>query len=91
MYIRVYVCIYKYIYIWGTSPVCQALRGHLGPLARGLALPPMVILGRWVFLMSKVPLYGGTPSSALQGFLAHKTPPPLGPYSRTKPRALWRS
>ena len=27
----------------------------------------------------------------LQGYLAHNTPPPpLGPYSRTVPRALWR-
>ena len=25
----------------------------------------------------------------LQGYLAHKNPPPLGPYRRTMPRALW--
>jgi len=25
----------------------------------------------------------------LQGYLAHKKLPPLGPYSRTMPRALW--
>ena len=27
----------------------------------------------------------------VQGYLAHKNPPPLGPYSRTMPRALWQS
>ena len=26
-----------------------------------------------------------------QGYLAHKKAPPLGPYSRPEPRALWRS
>ncbi|KAJ1466751.1 hypothetical protein T484DRAFT_1987665 [Baffinella frigidus] len=28
---------------------------------------------------------------ALQGYLAHKKAPPLGPYSRPMPRALWWS
>ena len=27
--------------------------------------------------------------SAIQGYLAHKKHHPLGPYRRTKPRALW--
>ena len=27
----------------------------------------------------------------LQGYLAHQKPRPLGPYSRTMPRALWYS
>ena len=35
-----------------------------------------------------VVLHGGT---ALQGYLAHKNSVPLGPYSRTMPRALWWS
>ena len=47
---------------------------------------PMVFLGGWVFLMSEVPLYAGRPLHmglgppnkrcwALQGYLAHQTPP----------------
>ena len=30
-------------------------------------------------------------TNPLQGYLAHKKQPPLGPYSRSKTRALWWS
>ena len=32
-----------------------------------------------------------TDAHTLQGYLAHKKPPPLGSYSRTMPKALWWS
>jgi len=46
--------------------------------------------GGW-FLMSEVPLYSGEANPQIQAAaadLAHKKQTPLGPCSRTKPRAL---
>jgi len=41
----------------------------------------------WQFSMSEVTLK----TWCVQGYLAHKNPPLLGPYSRTIPGDLWRS
>ena len=38
-------------------------------------------------IVSRFPLQSNA-ESALRGYLAHKNNPPLGPYSRTMPRAL---
>ena len=42
----------------------------------------------FVVLRSRVHYTAGV---LVQGYLAYKTPPPVGLYSRTKPRALWWS
>jgi len=59
----------------------------------------MVMLGGWVFLMSEIPMYRGTSlkrsrdpfritAGLYMGIPLIRTPPLLGPYSRTMPGVL---
>ena len=56
-----------------------------------------VVVGPWLACHAKT--HGQKPyrefrlqrGFVVQGYLAHREVPPIGPYSRTMPRALWRS